>query len=262
MVIVIVGILATMTTKLITSPVSSYLDLQRRTTLVDTAELTLRRMQRDIRRALPNSLRITGGGTVLELLHVEDGGRYRARQDNSAAATAGLCASNPAGDVLDFTLADACFEVTGSLKTFNPLTTASESLIVYNLGSLSADAYAGSNRTTVSNSSNAKVIKFNVFKFPFNSPQQRFFIVDTPVTYRCINNQLLRYSAYAISAVQANPPAGVVGQVQADKIASCLFTYDPGTASRSGLVTVAITLTDALGESVQLMQQVHVDNVP
>jgi MSHA biogenesis protein MshO len=261
MVIVIVGILATMTTDLITLPVKSYLDLQRRTTLVDTAELALRRMQRDIRRALPNSVRITGSGKVLELLHVEDGGRYRARQDSTPAAVTAGCGTI-AGDVLDFTLADACFEVTGSFKTFNPLATANESLVVYNLGSLSANAYAGSNRTTVTNSSNAKVIKFNAFRFPFSSPQQRFFIVDTPVTYQCINNQLLRYSGYAISATQPNPPTGITGQVQADKIAGCTFTYDPGTPSRSGLVTMTMTLTDAMGESVQLMQQVHVDNVP
>jgi MSHA biogenesis protein MshO len=262
MVIVIVGILATMTTKIITQPVKSYLDLQRRATLVDTAELTLRRMQRDIRRALPNSVRITGGGTVLELLHVEDGGRYRARQDFSVASTAGLCATSPASDVLDFTLADTCFEATGSLKSFNPQVTAGESLVIYNLGGLSADTYAGSNRTPVINSSNAKTVKFNAFKFPFSSPQQRFFIVDTPLTYRCINNQLLRYSGYAIAPTQPNPPSGVTGQVQADKIAGCLFTYDPGTPSRSGLVTLEITLTDAMGDSVQLMQQVHVDNVP
>ena len=74
MVIVIVGILATITTKIITFPVSSYLDLQRRTTLVDTAELALRLMQRDIRRSLPNSVRITGGGTVIELLQEFDAG--------------------------------------------------------------------------------------------------------------------------------------------------------------------------------------------
>ncbi|NOS74725.1 MAG: pilus assembly protein MshO, partial [Methyloglobulus sp.] len=262
MVIVIVGILATMTTRIITQPVKSYLDLQRRTTLVDTAELTLRRMQRDIRRALPNSVRITGSGTVLELLHVEDGGRYRAKQDFSVAATAGLCATSPAVDILDFTLSDTCFEITGSLKTFNSLTTAGEYLVVYNLGGSSADAYAGNNRTTVINSSNAKVVKFNAFKFPYTSPQQRFFIVDTPITYSCFNNQLLRYSGYTIASIQPNPPSGVTGQVQADKVSSCLFTYDPGSATRSGLVTLAITLTDAMGESAQLMHQVHVDNVP
>lgn len=257
MVIVIVGILATMTTKIITLPVNSYLDLQRRTTLVDTAELTLRRMQRDIRRALPNSVRITGGGRVIELLHVEEGGRYRAEQDPSPSAVTSGCGSL-AGDVLDFTLADNCFEVTGSLTVFNPQSTAGEYLVIYNL---SEDAYTGSNRSTVINSSNAQTVKFNDFKFPLSSPQQRFFIVDTPVTYRCFNNQLLRYSGYDIVATQPNPPTGV-GQVQADKIASCLFTYDPGTSSRSGLVTLEITLTDTVGESVQLMHQVHVDNMP
>jgi MSHA biogenesis protein MshO len=261
MVIVIVGILATMTTDLITLPVKSYLDLQRRTTLVDTAELALRRMQRDIRRALPNSVRITGSGKVLELLHVEDGGRYRSRQDSTPSAVTAGCGTI-ASDVLDFTLADTCFEVTGSLKKFNPLVSSSEYLVIYNLGGVSANAYASSYRTTVTNSSNSKVIKFTAFKFPFSSPQQRFFIVDTPVTYQCINNQLLRYSGYAISATQPNPPTGVTGQVQADKIAGCTFTYDPGTPSRSGLVTLEITLTDAMGESVQLMQQVHVENVP
>jgi len=126
MVIVIVGILATMTTRIITLPVSSYVDLQRRTSLADTSEMALTRMQRDIRRALPNSVRITGGGQVLELLHVTDGARYRARQDFSAAPTAGLCASSPAGDVLDFTTTDTCFQITGSMTTFNPQATAGE----------------------------------------------------------------------------------------------------------------------------------------
>jgi len=261
-VIVIVGILATMTTSIITLPVNSYLDLQRRTTLVDTAELTLRRMQRDIRRAVPNSVRITGGGTVIEMLHIKEGGRYRAQQDTTPSAVTAGCGSL-ANDVLDFTTVDTCFEVTGSLKVFNPLATAAESLVISNLGGVSADAYAGSNRTTVTNSSNAKVIALNPgLRFPFSSPQQRFFIVDTPITYRCTSsNRLLRYSGYTISAAQPNPP-GVTGQIQADKIASCLFTYSPGSASRSGLVTLTITLTDAKGESVQLMHQVHVDNLP
>ena len=261
-VIVIVGILATMTTSIITLPVNSYLDLQRRTTLVDTAELTLRRMQRDIRRALPNSVRITGG-TVIEMLHVVEGGRYRSQLDTTPSAVTAGCGT-VASDVLDFTSADTCFEVTGSLTVFNPTATATpaESLVIYNLGSGTADAYSGSNRTTVTNSSNAKVIALNPsLRFPFSSPQQRFFIVDTPITYRCASNQLLRYSGYAIAAAQPNPPS-VTGQIQADKIDSCLFAYSPGSASRSGLVTLTITLTDAKGESVQLMHQVHVDNLP
>lgn len=262
-VIVIVGILAVMTTGIITRPVKSYLDLRRRTALVDTAEFALRRMQRDVRRALPNSLRIIGGGTVLELLHVEDGGRYRAEQNpNSSAASAGC--GTLAADILDFSAAtDTCFELTGTFTSFNPLATAGQALVVYNLGSASAEAYAGNNRAVVVNSTNARTVRFNAFRFPFRSPQQRFFIVDTPVTYRCFNNQLLRYDGYAITSAQPNPPAGagVSGQIQANNVTNCQFTYDPGTAARAALVTLALTLTDA-GESVRLMQQVHVDNLP
>ncbi|MDQ7073061.1 MAG: hypothetical protein Q9N32_05720 [Gammaproteobacteria bacterium] len=36
-------------------------------------------MQRDIRSALPNSIRISADGKTLELLHTINGGRYRAR---------------------------------------------------------------------------------------------------------------------------------------------------------------------------------------
>ncbi|CAG7856301.1 hypothetical protein MCAMS1_00727 [biofilm metagenome] len=246
MVIVIVGILAMTTTKLITLPVSSYLDLQRRTTLVDTAELTLRRMQRDIRRALPNSVRITGGGQVIELLHVIDGGRYRGQQGGGS------------GNILDFATSDLSFDVIGSLSA-----APTGELVVYNLGVSGADAYAGANRATLSNTSTTTLINLQTAKqFPFQSPQQRFYIIDTPVTYRCSGNQLLRYSGYAITSTQPNPPAGVAGQVQANKVASCSFTYNSGSATRSGLVSLEISLTDSAGESVRLMHQVHVDNMP
>jgi MSHA biogenesis protein MshO len=251
MVIVIVGILATMTTRIITLPVNSYVDLQRRTALVDAAELTLRRMQRDIRRALPNSIRITGSGTVIEMLHVNDGGRYR-----------GQLTSGGSGNILDFATSDLSFDVIGSLSA-----APTGELVIYNLGAgiSGADAYAGTNRATLKNTSTTTLINLQTAKqFSFQSPQQRFYIVDAPITYLCNNNnQLMRYSGYIIAPSQPNPPTDVTGQIQTDKVASsgCKFAYDPGSATRSGLVSIEITLTDA-GESVTLMHQVHVDNMP
>lgn len=49
-VMVIVSILATMTTDIMIKPVKSYIDLERRSTLVNSAEIAIRRIQRDIRR--------------------------------------------------------------------------------------------------------------------------------------------------------------------------------------------------------------------
>lgn len=248
-VIVIVGILASMTTDLITLPVRSYLDQQRRTALVDSAESTLRLMQRDIRRALPNSIRINSDGTVLELLHTSDGGRYRAKLTSTGS-----------GNILDFTSTDSSFDVIGTL-----LSTPRGELVIYNLGQVSADAYAGNNRATLSNTSTTTSISLaSAKKFPLQSPQQRFFIVDTPITYHCdtVAHTLLRYSGYNITATQANPPTGVTGQLQANTISSCTFAYSSATATNSGLVTLQITLTDSAGESTRLVHQVHVDNAP
>lgn len=243
-VMVIASILATMTTDIITLPVKSYIDLERRTTLIDTAEMTLRRMQRDIRRALPNSIRITGGNT-LELLHTTDGGRYRAR---------------PSGDILNFSTADNSFDVLGSLHAI-----PGGELVVYNLGSIGANAYAGDNRVSIDNTSTInKIILSSAKLFPFSSPQQRFFIVDTPITYTCIGGELRRYdnridAGYTIGG----STSGLIYKLQAKTdVISCTFSYDEGSATRAGLVTLEITLTDDVGESAKLIHQVHVDNMP
>ena len=250
LVIVIMGVLAVTTTHIITLPTESYIDLSRRAALVDIAEMTLRRMQRDIRRALPNSIRITGGGTVIELLHTVEGGRYR------AAGT---------GDVLEFASTDSSFDVIGVLQNLTEIDAANDQLVIYNLGTgnSQSDAYQSinNNRSTLTDAS-ASSLSFVSKKFPYQSPQQRFYIIDTPITYRCDtgNNQLLRYDNYGFSTNQPNTPS-VAGKLLANDVASCAFTYTAGTGSRSGLVTLEITLTDEASESVKLINQIHVDNV-
>jgi MSHA biogenesis protein MshO len=47
----------------------------------------------------------------------------------------------------------------------------------------------------------------------------------------------------------------------ADKLTACSFTYTTGPTQRDALVTIALSLTDT-GETVSLVNQVHVSNVP
>lgn len=247
MVMVLTGVLATMTTDLITLPVKSYVDLNRRATLTDSAEMALRRMQRDIRRALPNSIRINVANNVIEILHTSTGGRYRATLDSTGA-----------GDILNFIAADTRFDVLGSLPS-----APSGELVVYNLGTASANAYVGTNRATIHNTSTVNTIVLSLATlFPFQSPQQRFYVVDSPITYQCDSGELRRYSGYSISSAMPNL-ASLSYQVQAKaNRLTCSFDYNPGTATRAGLVTMSMTLTDSEGESARLIHQVHVDNVP
>lgn len=258
-VLVISGILASISTDFITMPTKAYIDLSRRAILVDTAELALRRMQRDIRQALPNSIRITGGGSTIEMLHSIDGGRYRYKK-----------AADGSGDVLEENTADSSFDVIGTLNNFSAVDTANDQLVIYNIGAGLGNAYrsGSNNRTTLNNASSATRMHFSSKKFPWYSPQQRFFIIDTPVTYRCDTSPaaprdrtLRRYDQYAITQAQQNPPPGT-GKIQANYLSACSFSYQQGTASRAGLVTVELMLTDDSGESVRLLHQIHVDNLP
>ena len=250
-VIVIIGILSALGGKLIMRPVSNYVDLNRRSALVDQAEMALRQMQRDVRQALPNSIRIDSSGQYLEMVNTLAGGRYRYYLDPATG-----------GDVLDFTQPDDGFDVLGSLSL---VPAAGQRLVVYNTSSTgsSGNIYASSPDNTASVGSGSTVdhvVLSPAFQFIHPSPYQRFFVVDQPVTYACEGGVLNRYAGYAIASSQ---PTGSLSSpaLVATRISACHFSYDPGTSQRAGLVTLELSLTEE-GETVTLLHQIHVVNTP
>lgn len=255
-VIVVAGILAAMGGMMIVKPVTGYVDLARRTRLVDQAEMALRRMQRDIRQALPNSIRIASSGSnqYLELLHTVDGGRYRTQDDPDPSYTT--------DDILDFTQLDTGFEVLGALRE-DP---TGKELVIYNFTNSgpTGNAYAiGADNLAVAGvGSDTNHIVFDPpVQFANGSPFHRFFLLSGPVTFACEDGNLNRYSGYTKDAVQETPPDdGQVALVARGNV-SCDFKYDPGVGQRAGLVTLELSLSEA-GESITLLHQVHVVNAP
>jgi MSHA biogenesis protein MshO len=250
MVIVITGIIGAAIALFIRAPVESYVDAARRAELTDIADTALRRMTRDLRTALPNSVRVDGTGKYIEYLQTSGGGRYRAEVDSG-----GL------GETLDFTIADTQFDVIGSMPSF----TAGDQIVIYNLGSGSGstDAYAGGNRTAYSSLA-APTVTIVAKQFPFASPGKRFQVVQYPVTYACEAGVLRRYWGYPISAAQPVPPVGGNSALLATNVndAACNFSYTTGGATqRTGVVSLTLQISQG-GESVRLFQQVHVSNVP
>ncbi len=256
----------------IAGPVASYNDQARRAALVDLAENSLRRIARDIRRALPNSVRLDSSGsiTALELLNTVDGSRYRDRPPPG----------NPAKR-LRFTAADDAFNGIGGFRNITkPFSSNTHYLSIYNVGVPGANAYELANvitppgtqididSDTVPGEDNVRISP--AFRFSFGSPGQRVFLVDGPVTFLCDNasGTLVRYANYAITTDQANRnsaaellAAGADATLIADHINNCSMAYAPGTAQRAGLISIALAVTDT-GETVSLLHQVHVDNVP
>ena len=263
LVIALTGIVAAMATMFVRRPVEAYLDQVRRAELADAADGALRRVARELARALPNSARVDASGRWLEFLPVSGGGRYRAAPD-----AAGL------GSWLDFDdPADNGFDVLGPTVDV----AAGDQLVVSNLGLPGADAYSGESRralTSIGNGLATLAYSVGASQFPFASPSNRFQIVATPVSYACApgaggSGTLRRYGGYPIQAAQpadaaAAPLAALTGRnasLVVDKVESCSFSLGGGSSARSAVVTLRLTLASG-GERLTLLHQVHLDNSP
>ena len=265
MAIVITGIVATVVAVFIRAPVEGYVDAVARADMTDAADAALRRIARDVRTALPNSLRskVSSGSGVgtwcFEFLPTVGGGRYRVAQRDVAT-----------GDILDFSANDASFDVLAS-RNLPPAAgyAAQHHVVIYNLGIPGADAFnaANKNRAAISTASGASPITLSAAnQFPFPSPGNRFHVIpDYSVVYTCTNAQLLRSTQGIAASVVASCPTG--GAVVAGNVdcANSGFMYTPVVSQRAGLLTLTLTLTQAAAkgtESIRLFQEVHVDNTP
>lgn len=284
LVIVIASVLAAMVSSFVTLPVRGAVDVARRAELTDLADNALRRMERDLRRALPNSVRVTtvGTATFIEFLEVRTGGRYRV--ESSGAPTIAAACSDAVGsggdgdglaneDVLESGIPDRCFRTLGVVSDFAAIVPNSDWLVVYNLGPgyAAADAYASGNATGGNKaritavdvgSGGEQRIGFEPHTFESLSPGARFQVVSGPVTYECdpAAGVIRRYSGYGIGAAQATT-FSVTPAVLASNVSTCGITYTSGATERGGLVRLAVTLAKE-GESIALEYEVMVGNVP
>lgn len=274
--IVILGILAGIVAVFIRGPILGYRDTVDRAEVTDQADLALRRMAREIRLALPNSVRVNADGSALELLQTRSGGRYLSSDDDTDGTLSKY--------VLSFDDAtQTTFTAFASLSSFAQVR-AGDSVVVYNLGTGAADAYAGGNRAaitkvaTTSASGLANAIDITLASNPFAaqepelpSPGYRFEVISGPVSFYCTARSdgtfdLVRGWGYAINSAQTVPPSGVKTAVVAGRLTTCtnLFNYSTAVNQRTGLVGIDISLhgrTDNTA-AIRLVHQVHVDNTP
>jgi len=82
------AILATVVWRNLATPLRGFADVNRRAALVATANLAALRISRELRLALPNSVRVNADGSALEFLQTTGIGRYRRESDPGARSLA------------------------------------------------------------------------------------------------------------------------------------------------------------------------------
>lgn len=276
-VMVIVGVIAATITIFMGRPIQGYFSSTARASMADIADTALRRIGRDVRLALPNSVRVDGTGMFLEFLPIKTGGRYV--QDDT-------CFSSTCSSITTM----------GDMLTNVQITTSSDLVAIYNHYNNSAadcapataglfSAYCGHGLAVLTSASGAgttsNTLSFGstTFQPPGGSPTRRVFIISaSPVTYACdaAAGTVWRISGYTRQAAQPTslavaPLSTATSKVPLAVNATCpaivagsvppRFSYSSGASERYSLLSAWITL-QSQGETISLLHQIHVDNTP
>ena len=270
MVIVITGVIAASLVTFFKPALDSYLDTSRRAGLTDMADTAVRRIARELRIAVPNSLRIANN-QCFEFLPSSAGGRFRSAADTVNSGSAAL----------DITQAVTQFDVLSPLAT---LPAAGDWVVINNQNT--DDVYAGTNRAAIVSVTTPDPLlgqyrlRIASTQFPSGYDNARFLVVannagNPVVSYVCAGadgsldaqgdgkGSLYRVTAPFVAAYPTACAATAGAALLASKVASCNFVYDPnhGATQQSGFVWMQISLTQA-NETVALSFGAHVDNVP
>jgi MSHA biogenesis protein MshO len=273
------------------NPLRQSTDLALRAELTDIADNALQRIGRDVKLALPNSVRPTSSGSTfyIEFLALREAGRYRVDAGSIAGGTA--CEQDDPSlsvadnDQLSFDLppGDQCFKTIGRLA--NPSTvTASDFLVLNNYGpgfpGQNAYEAGAANRAqinaAISTEASRDRVHFVQTQFSralHDSAGKRFFIISGPVSYVCDTaaGTIRRHWNYGGGsgstpvAVQPTTFSSGASALIAENVTGCAFSY-ANVGPQLGLLTMHVTLRRQLSggaaETVSLYHAVHVNSAP
>ena len=267
--LVLFGLMAATLVVFLRPAVDSWLAVRTRSALASDADHALRRMLRDVRAAVPNSIR-TPGTQCFELVPTGGGGRYRMAAD---AATAGSAAADPQATTTQFDV----------FNTLLPLPAVGDWVVVDNQNP--GDVYSGANRSAITALATPAAahgrhrLTINALQFPLGYDGGRFaWVPDSQkaVFYVCSGASstldgngnapgvLYRLKNYGFNAsAPASCPAVAGADVLATGVRSCRFLYNAnqGATQQSGFVSLQIELTRN-SETASLVMGAHVANQP
>lgn len=242
-VITVLTIIMLGTTFYINNSITAYADTVRRDQLASLGRITMEKVVRQLRLALPNSIRIQNN--CLEFFPIEAASVYLNLPTDVAASNLSVVPVSLPGGSANRYVAVFPFDVNALYTSANP-------------GPLSG-------LNSITGTTPATITLNSAFRFIRHSPYRRIYIVSEPISYCIVGDRLFRYSQYGINAVQAAPPASGAALL-AENIQSSdngnpltVFAFTPGTLRRSGIVALDFRfLID--NEWIRLSHEVHIRN--
>ena len=248
------------------------------------ADTSIRRIGRDLRTAVPNSVRMVSWSSspYVEFLPTRVAGMF---QNNPVSGVS--CAGTSTLDANGFTYANSCFN---SVAPISMVASPSDYIVLGSTQSNAVPPYdttsTGVLRKYTGATGNVQSISYTATVFPSWVPISQNFLVipgdQQAVTYACMLNgatsgtstttpgtdangnglgQLIRYWNYGFNAAQVAPPLATgLNAILVDHISMCNIVYSTDYQN-NGLVAITLQLTQS-NESVMLYDEIHVSNQP
>ncbi len=279
-VIVLTGVLAAGTAHFLIQSTRAYVSSAGRAKLASVGRIAVERLSRELRNALPNSVRTTLGGDCIEFLPIIAAANYQDRRLIYATGTA----SRPL-PVVGGAPPAARFDALG--LSFAPQPGTHYYIAVYPLttGGGIASPYSGSDPGTLfayASQSTAglppgitRLRLTGVRRYARPAPFRRMYLVGEPVSFCVTGTHLNRYTGYGLRPTQPTPTSPGMSAL-AQRVANDIqlsdrgavvqpFTYTPGTLQRTAVIALDLRFMRPISGSAEwarLRQEVQIRNVP
>ncbi len=272
-VIVVLGIVGLGVVRFIGFGTQIFVDAKERDQLMSQARFLIERLNRELRNALPNSIRIAGNSSrhCLEFVPISWSGTYTLLPTNA-----------PSTDIQVVELKD----INGNLYSFG----GNESVVVY--PTESKHVYQANSKRRIALGTPACVDDDNncatedgdglvtlklasANRFTAESPANRYYLVSQPVSY-CVDaatDRVTRHSGYGFNQVQTTALAngvlmaeGLANSLSVNPATSANNTDDPfrvyeATLTRNAMVHLFLRIEKDQQQLV-FNNEVHISNVP
>lgn len=247
LVIAILGIISVGFIGFINIGSNVYQNVSNRDALISDARFSVERLNRELRNALPNSIRIIDDGSTqcLEFVPIMASSIYL----NIPVFP------DIARDTLDIVKASVDYQ-----------TNTDDMVVVYPIDANDAYDPATSKKAvglvSVDKTADSRwvITVDNDFSFAADSPNERLFIVSEPVSYCATNGELRRHDNYGFSANQSIVIGGVLMAENVDVSEGFPFSFDQKLQS-DAIVQIDLSFTRN-NETVFFSNGVHITNVP
>lgn len=259
-VMVLLGIAVVGMSTLLGNMSGIYLQSAEREKLLGQSRFVLERLNRELRDAVPNSLRVNNSSSwsCLEFVPFRHIARYR-----------NLTLAPDTAPTLDLVSQDPAFAVSAgqwlliypSVDSDIYTPSSTQKVQLHNTPLLNdADGIAATRRLQLS----------QAFGFGTGSPATRVYLLAPPVSYCALGNEIRRYEGYALQSTQPVPGSGLSnGALMARDIVNNLntqpmFVLASPALTRNSLVHIQLELASAqeAGTVLSYNHLVQVSNVP